>query len=76
MKINLTVKQLRKAASQHQYIAVRWGDCLVGINCKIQNIQKAKWADDKTVTSITGYYPISIMEYISIKTPYLLTPNN
>lgn len=71
MKVRyLTVKQLRQTASKYKYIAVRYDDGVIGINCKIQNTKKAKSASDETVTNAISYYPISFMEYISLKTPF------
>lgn len=69
--MNLTVIEIKKACNENDYIAMRHssGD-LVGINCKVGRM-KLMVNKPNVVTRYQSYKPISFMEYISIKTPFV-----
>lgn len=66
-------KQLLKAIERNSFIALRtYAGNTIGINCKIKNTKRIN--DTKSIkghSSFISFKPISFMEYISLKVPFM-----
>jgi len=68
----LTVDQVKKAGAQNKFIAFRHSDgSVVGINTGIMKFRQFSVLLPTTRTKFVSYYPISFMEYITIKIPFV-----
>lgn len=71
---NMTCAELLSATELHPYLLCRlWTGKLMGINSKIAKIaiKNGKMKDLKADTEFTSYIPVSFIEYISFKHPFL-----
>lgn len=73
MKKKLTVKQLKKACIENNFILARFkSGVLMGVNTKVAMLgYKRKKYDDYQETCFVSFIPCNFQEYITFKHPYL-----
>ena len=71
MRPRLTLGQIQKAKNQNRYIAVRDDFGVIGINCSMPITVPPGQEDCRSI--FQSWKPISFMEYIRIKVPYIIT---